>query len=221
MTTNNRKIDGFISEQVDKWKQRTESHVPVITLSTEPGSGGHIIAGIVAEQLNISLYDRDIIRAIAESAKASEAVIASMEKERLSAMEDFIASLMDDKYLWRGLYLTHLVKVVSAIASHGNAFIVGRGANFILPAADCLRLRVIAPLEQRIAHVAQRFGVSEEEARRRVVNREKARNNFIRQAYNADGRNPQHYDLVLNTHSLSVEECAGAIVGAVMGQPQK
>jgi len=215
---NDHSIETFINDRVAKWKTGTACHVPVITISTEPGSGGHVIAKIVAEQLNLALYDRDIIRKIADSAHASEAVIASMEQERLSAVEDFISALMDDQYLYRGIYLNHLVKVVSAIASHGKAIIVGRGGNFILPADRCLRIRVIAPMEKRIANVVRKFGVTEEEARQRITHREKARNSFIRQAFNHDARNPQHYDLVLNTGNLTIDECVGGIVGTVVGK---
>jgi cytidylate kinase len=218
MNPNNKTIEAFISEQVASWKTRGECHVPVITVCTEPGSGGHVIAENVAKQLRLSLYDRDIIRKVAESASASEEVIATMEKERLSAVEDFIAALMDDQYLYRGIYLNHLVKVVSAIASHGKAVIIGRGANFILPPEECLRVRFIAPMEKRIANVVRTFGVTEEEARQRISHREKARSSFIRQAFNHDARNPQHYDLVLNTAHLSVEGCVGSIVGAAAGK---
>ena len=221
MKPDNAPIETFINDQVEKWKTRTSCHVPVITFSTEPGSGGHVIAKIVAEQLNLSFYDRDIIRKIAESAHISETVIASMEKERLSGVEDFIASLVDDQYLWRGLYLKHLVKVVSAIASHGKSVIVGRGANFIVPRNECLRVRVIAPLENRVANVARAYDVAEKDARQRVAHREKARNAFIRQAYAADARNPQHYDLVINTGGMAVDACVGGIIGTVVGRKEK
>lgn len=218
MATDKKAMEEFINDQVKKWKIQTEGNIPVITVSTEPGSGGHVIAKQVANQLQLALYDRDIIKEIAESSHISETVIASMEKERLSGVEDFISSLVDDRYLWPGLYLSHLVKTVSAIASHGNSVIVGRGANFILPPDECLRLRVVAPLDKRVANVVRKYGATEEEARSRIINREKKRGSFIRKSFDSDVSNPDNYDLVINTDKLSIDACVGSIVGTVVGR---
>ena len=180
----NPSIETFIKDQIEKWKKKTQTHVPVITISSEPGSGGRIIAQGLAKRLSIDLFDRDIVKEIAESAHISGAVIETMEKDRLSGIKDFIASLVNDRYLWPGVYLDHLMKVVAAIASHGNAIIVGRGANFLIPPQDRLSIRVIAPLEVRVKNVAKEFGVTREEAKRRVINRENRRSAFIRQSFN-------------------------------------
>ncbi len=217
MTIDKKAIEEFISAQVKIWKTRAECHVPVITVSSQPGSGGHVIAKLVAEQLRITLFDREIVKGIADSVRISDTVIASMEKERLSGVEDFISSLMDDRYLWPGLYLEHLIKVVSAIASHGSAVIVGRGANFIIPPDECLRIRVIASLDKRIANVVRKYGVTEEEAKQRILNRENKRKAFIRQSFKTDVGDPCHYDLVINTGKLSIDASVGSIIGAIIG----
>jgi hypothetical protein len=57
-------------------------------------------------------------------------VIESLEKERLSGIEDFIATLVSRRYLWPEMYLEQLMKVISVIGKHGRAVIAGRGANF-------------------------------------------------------------------------------------------
>ncbi|MBR9984685.1 MAG: cytidylate kinase-like family protein, partial [Desulfosarcina sp.] len=134
-------IETFIKDQIEKWEKQTQTHIPVITISSEPGSGGRVIAQGLAKRLNIDLFDRDIVKEIAESAHISGIVIETMEKDRLSGIKDFISSLVNDRYLWPGVYLDHLMKVVAAIASHGNAILVGRGANFLIPQEDRLSVR--------------------------------------------------------------------------------
>jgi len=213
----NTSIETFIKDQIEKWKKQTQTHIPVITISSEPGSGGRVIARGLAKRLGIDLFDRDIVKEIAESAHISGAVIETMEKDRLSGIKDFIASLVNDRYLWPGVYLDHLMKVVAAIASHGNAIIVGRGANFLIPPEDRLSVRVIAPLEVRVKNVAKEFGVTREEAKRRVINRENRRSAFIRQSFNADVADPRNYDLVVNTQKLDIDACLGAVIGMVVG----
>ncbi len=214
---NKSSIETFIKDQIEKWKKQTQTHIPVITISSEPGSGGRVIARGLAKRLNIDLFDRDIVKEIAESAHISGAVIETMEKERLSGIKDFISSLVNDRYLWPGVYLDHLMKVVAAIASHGNAIIVGRGANFLIPPEDRLSIRVIAPLETRVKNVAKEHGVTREEAKRRVINRENRRAAFIRQSFNAEVADPRNYDLVINTHKLDMDAALGAVIGMVVG----
>jgi cytidylate kinase len=213
----NTSIETFIKDQIEKWKKQTQTHIPVITISSEPGSGGRVIAQGLAKRLNIDLFDRNIVREIAESAHISGAVIETMEKDRLSGIKDFISSLVNDRYLWPGVYLDHLMKVVAAIASHGNAIIVGRGANFLIPQEDRLSIRTIAPLETRVKNVAREFGVTREEAKRRVINRENRRSAFIRQSFNADVADPRNYDLVINIDKLDIDAALGAVIGMVVG----
>jgi cytidylate kinase len=216
-------IEKFVKDQIKKWEQhypakdkKEEARIPVITISKEPGAGGNILAEKIAERLDLDIFNRDIIKGIAESAKISASVIETLEKKRLSGVEDFISSLVNKHYLYPGLYLEHLMKVVCTIAEHGRAVIVGRGANFILPPEKRFSVRVVAPLDVRIQNIARRFGVSAEEAKRRVIRRESRRSAFIRQSFNADISDPIHYDLTITTGKLSIESAVEAVISAVM-----
>ncbi len=210
-------IETFINDQIGRWKNKPDSQVPVITISSQPGSGGRVIARELATRLVVDLFDRGIVNEIAESAHISGKVIEAMEKKRFTGIKDFIASLVNDRYLWPGVYLDHLMKVVAAIASHGNAIIVGRGANFLIPPEEHMSVRVIAPVEIRVKNVAKTYGVSREEAKRRVIHRENRRAAFIRQSFNADITDPNNYDLVVNTRRGDMDAAVGAVIGAVVG----
>jgi len=94
--------------------------------------------------------------------------------------------------------------------------IVGRGANFILPAHEIFAVRVIAPLEIRIRNVARGYHVADEEAKRRVIQRESRRKAFIRHSFNADISDPIHYNMVVNTGKMSIAAAVEAVIAAVM-----
>lgn len=218
-------IEDFVHKQVDKWKKlyagedkKKKARIPVIALCMEPGSGGCIIAEQIAQRLGFDFFHRDIIHKIAESAHISTTVVESLEKERLSGVQDFISSLVKDQYIHPSIYLDHLMQVIGTIGKQGRAVVVGRGANFIMPAKDRFAVRVVAPLEVRIQNVAKRFGVPTDAAKRRVLVRENRRQAFIRQSFNADICDPINYDLVLNTGNLSVEAAVESVIGAVMGR---
>ncbi len=211
-------FEAFIQEVVGKWGRKDKKDSPsdtkaitVVTISSEPGSGGQIIAEGIARKMGYDLFNRDIITEIANSADVSASVIESIEKERLSGVEDFIASIVNKRYLWPGVYLEHLMRVVGVIAKHGNAVIVGRGSNFIIPPTERLAVRIVSPLEVRIQNIARLFKISEEEAKKRVNMREARRKAFIRKSFNADVADPVNYDLVINTEFLSFDSAVEII----------
>ena len=228
MTENDREqisVDEFVQNQIKKWQtlysakdKKKRAQIPVITICMEPGAGGCLIGEQVANRMGLDFFHRDMIHKISESARISTAVVESLEKERLSGLQDFISSIVKDQYIHPSIYLDHLMKVVGTIGNHGRAVVVGRGANFIIPARDRFSVRVIAPLEVRVKNVAQRFNVPTDTAKRRVLIRGNRRSAFVRQSFNADIADPVHYHLVLNTGEVSLEMAVDAIVGAVMGR---
>ena len=195
---------------------KAEARIPVITVSSEPGSGGSIIAQEIDKRLDFDYFNRDMVEGIAESAEIRSTVIDSIEKERLSGIEDFIASLIKDQYLYPGIYLQHLLKVVGTIGKHGRAVIVGRGANFILPPEERFAVRVFAPLEIRVQNVARWHKVALETAKQRVIRRESKRRAFVRQSFNAKITDPHNYDLIINTGRMRIDAAVEAVIGSVM-----
>jgi cytidylate kinase len=223
MDQKKKSIKQFVKEQIKKWERmylqengKAEARLPVITVSSEPGSGGRIIAQEIAKRLDFDYFNRDIVEGIAESAEIRSTVIDSIEKERLSGIEDFIASLIKDNYLYPGIYLQHLLKVVGTIGKHGHAVIVGRGANFILPPDERFSVRVIAPQEIRVQNVAKWHKVTLEKARQRVIRRESKRRAFVRQSFNAKITDPHNYDLIINTGKMRIESAVEAVIGPVL-----
>lgn len=218
-------IEEFVKRQVEKWQKlyagddkTKKAKIPVIALCMEPGSGGCLIAEKISQRLGFDFFHRDIIHKIAESARISTTVVESLEKERLSGVQDFISSLVKDQYIHPSIYLDHLMQVIGTIGKQGRAVVVGRGANFIMPSNDRFAVRVIAPVEIRIKNVAKRFGVPTDTAKRRVLVRENRRRAFIRQSFNADICDPIHYDMIVNTGHLSIDAAVESVIGAVMGR---
>jgi cytidylate kinase len=148
---------------------------------------------------------------MAASAKVSAQLMETLDEKGLSVLDDWIASLVNTRHLWPDQYLKHLMKVVGTIGRHGHAVLIGRGANFILPAERRLSVRVIAPLEMRAAKVAEAFKVPLEKARRRVIKTDSERKAFVRKYFNADIANPLNYDMVVNTGSMPLEGAVDAV----------
>jgi cytidylate kinase len=74
-----------------------------------------------------------------------------------------------------------------------------------------LRIRVIAPSDFRAQKVAEEFDIPLKEAERRILNTESDRRAFVRKYFHKEIADPIHYDLVINTAKMRLEE---AVEGA-------
>jgi cytidylate kinase len=129
-------------------------------------------------------------------------------------MEDVVSQMIDDRYLYPGLYLEYLEKVIQTLSRRGHAVVVGRGANFILPSEKRFAVMVVAPREVRIERVAAHHGVLAEDAEKRIDNRQKKRASFVRKNFSRNIADPVFYDLTVNTGSMSVDAAARAVCAA-------
>ena len=220
MSSKKRSIEQIIEEQVQKWrisnveKRERVTVRPVVTVSREPGSGGRILAQKLADRHQMDLFHQELLHEMAASANVSRVFLHTLDEKGLTVLEDWIASLVHQRHLWPDQYQQHLMKVVGTIGKHGNAVVVGRGANFILPPEGRLRVRVISPLELRVDNLVQRYGVTATDAKRRIVRTENERRAFIRKYFNADIANPTHYDLVINTGTLQLDHAVETVTSA-------
>ena len=213
--TYSRSLDKRIEEQVKRWqadqKKKYKKPIrPVITISRLPGAMASELANKLSKDLDIDLFDQEIVEKIAESADKSKRVVESLDEQDRSILEEWITAL-GENHMWSYEYLQHLTNVVGTIGAHGHAIIVGRGASFILPKEVCLRVLVVAPLLVRIKNVMIKFKVSDKEASRQVMKLDAERKAFIQKYFQADMMDPTNYDLVINTHNIDVELAARII----------
>ena len=216
-----RSIEQIIQEQIKKWeavlrdKEKTQTSFPIITVSRQAGSGGHILAQRLTKDLGLDFFDQEIIQAIAENAHIRTSVVRTLDEKGVSAIESMITAITDEQHLWRYEYLDHLLRVIGAIGKHGHAVILGRGANFILPQEDILRVRIVAPLEVRIKNTAEWLNLSLAEAKKQVLKVESDRIAFIRKYFNADIDDPVNNDIIINTKNMSIDAAVDIVKAAL------
>ncbi len=221
MKTKTRSIQQIIEEQIQRWQLMQEKKVQekpavlTITISREPGSGGSIVAMKLADKIGFEVFRQEVLIEIAKRADVSDKLLATLDEKGLTVLEDCISALVYDRHLWPDEYLKHLMKVIGAIGEHGRAIIIGRGANFVVPPQNRLRLRIVAPQNVRIENVVRAYDVSAEDAKRRIIRTESDRRAFIRKYFNADIADPINYDLVINTGSLEIDKAVDAVIAAL------
>ncbi|MBN2254186.1 MAG: cytidylate kinase-like family protein [Deltaproteobacteria bacterium] len=215
-------IERMIEEQARKWQQATDRRKkkqeptgPVITISREPGSEGHVLAKKIAEELKIDLFDREIIHQVSKSANMSERVVQSLDEKERSILDNWIQFLKTSRWFWGDEYVHHLTKVIGTIHEHGNAVILGRGANMVLPPEETLRLRFVAPFDVRIQNISKEQSISQEKAKQYIYKEESDRKAFVRKYFHTDIDDSVNYDMVINTHYLTHDQIINIVTASL------
>ena len=211
----------LMEARVYEWRQSEKRRPfrpgPVVTISREPGCRGESIAERVAAKLGFHLYAGEIVEQIAKDEHVSVQVVSTLDEKARSELEDWLAEFKGTHDLSSQTYLEDLRKIIFAIASHGSAIILGRGANFLLPPEKRIGLYLVAPLEVRIRNVMEDRGLSEKRAREHIVKVETEQRRLVKKYFQADIRDTAHYHLVINTALVKPETIAG-IVKEVIGR---
>jgi len=215
-----RSMEALVEQQARRWqlvheKRRDEEHRPVLTVSRQHGAGADELVKTLAKQLRLDIFDREIIQQIAESTHLSEQVVGALDDKRRELLTEWLSGIASHDYLSSVEYRYQLTRVVGAVAHHGGAIIVGRGAHLILGQGEALRVLVVAPLDVRVATVMKRDEISERDARRQIQAVEADRKAFLMKHFHTDFDDPVHFDLVVNTSLLGIANSCAAIGAAV------
>jgi cytidylate kinase len=219
-----RDIEDLVHREVLKWERRKASKAgrrkeqavqrPVITVSSAHGAEGAAIGRGVAEVFGFDLYDRELVDAIVESADVRAAVVRSLDERARDRINESIVQMFEARHFGSSDYLLHLSRVLVTLGRHGKVVVMGRGAQFLLDPLRTLRVRAVAPFDCRVGHVSRSEGISWEDAATKVRTMDAERRAFCRERFDRDVADPESYDLVLSTASLTVEQCVALVSGA-------
>jgi cytidylate kinase len=189
-----------------------------VTMSREYGSGGGEIAARLAQRLGWQLIDHDIVERVALEMGVSEEVVEAHDEQTeglfariLNSMQGVDPALMasasqsilsTDAVAYRNA----LTKVVEAAVSNGHVVIVGRASQVLLGQhRDVFHIRVVAPLEMRVAYVMNREGLDQVEARSRIQLKDKDRARYLQMEFHQHSDDAHLYDIVINTAVIDLD----------------
>lgn len=184
---------------------------PWIAISREVGAGGEELARTVARLLGFQVFDREIVDTIAAESDFRDATLRMLDERTLSGLTLYVEGMLGGKAAETSDYMRHLLQTVVGIAHHGQVVIVGRGAAFILEPSGGLGVRVVAPLEHRVARVAASDGIPLEAARETVMKIDRERAEWVRRRFGRAIDDPAAYDLVVNTKALGLEAASEVV----------
>lgn len=195
----------------------------VITISREYGSGGLEIGKLLSEQLQVPLYDRELINEAASELGLTADVVASSEQNiSTGTLWKLIFSggslppsihLSDDDALF-----VAQSRAIRRFSEGGSCIIIGRCANWVLRHHPN-RLSVFVCTSSDVAadRISKREHIAHEQACERYEQVNRARANHYWQYTARHWADPRDYDLVINTANIPLPEAAQLIRTAALG----
>jgi cytidylate kinase len=196
-----------------------------VTISHATGAGGNTIGRAVADRLGFRYIDEEIITVAAEKEGIDAQLVADTERRRtfLERLFSGIAVAMGPPLIESGALMRDatwdeslralIVEAIRETAERGHAVMVSHAASIPLAGRrDVLRVMIAASLDTRVRRVAQ--AGDQPDAAKFVHDNDAARADYFQRFYHIERELPTHYDLVINTDVLSVDEVADIIVAA-------
>lgn len=185
----------------------------VVTISRRMGSGARIVANKLAHELGWSLWDRELLDAIAQDGNVSRRVVEAFDERVMSGIDVIIRDMLGDHEMGAFLYPRHLAHAVAVVASLGNAIVLGRGANFLLP--DALSVRIDAPDELRIRNMMSYEGLNREAAVAKLRESDRERECFLYRMFGRSKVQNTPYDLSVWMHKFNTDDAVEIVRSAI------
>ncbi|MBQ7955028.1 MAG: cytidylate kinase-like family protein [Lachnospiraceae bacterium] len=194
----------------------------VITIARQYGSGGKTVGKMVADELGIPFYSRDIIRMASEDSGISEALFGEADEKlrknflfRLSKNiydGDLIPPESDDFVSDKNLF-NYQAKIIKQLAETESCVIVGRCADYVLrDYPNVMSVFVHADEEFCFDRAMERNSMPPRELEKYIAKIDKYRGDYYKYYTGQDWTDARNYDLCLNSGKLGFEKCKEEIL---------
>lgn len=197
----------------------------IITISREYGSGGRQIGELAAKRLSIPFYNHNLIDMVAHETGLASSYIENWE-EHVSSPQMWgmpVFAGLTGNYFDSAYYSNEdrmfaaQSKIISDIAAHGSAVIVGRCADYLLREdPDAIRVFVFAAEAVRLQRIQAEYGaVDEADALQQMKTVDKGRAAYVRKYAERTWGDLRNYHLLIDSGCFGVETAAEMIALAV------
>ena len=216
-----RLIEALIAAQMMDYQLRHSTHEeitpptpPVVTISRNFGALGREVANLLADTLEVRCCDRYILQEVARRADVDIELVRILDEHVSKVEGHWWGDLLQQSTFNHDDYYRYLVKVVLSISRMGGV-ILGRGAHIILGKDKAFRVRITGSLKLCAKRVAERENLAIEQARKRVLEVDHERAEYVRLLYGAGVDDTCMYDLVLNSDRYNREQMVELILIAM------
>ncbi len=186
----------------------------IINIGRQVGSGGCIIAQMLAKEFDCKCYDKEILNLAAKESGFSEEFFEKNDEHRgffQSLFHMHTPLISDDnfynnKFSQESLFQIQSDAILKA-ARQGSCVFVGRAADYVLRDFDnTVNVFISADMEERIKTVSERQNIDSEAAQKFINEKENDRAAYYNYYTGKKWGDSCSYDLCINTSVLGLEK---------------
>ena len=188
--------------------------MPIVAITREMGSLGKDVARALGAELGIPVVYHEVIDQLADRMRVRKSHVIRL----LDGSAGLLERLTADK---TSMSIFTADEIIGIAARGRGAVIRGWGATHLLrevPHAVCVR--VCAPFEVRKRRMMERLSCGDEaQVGEEIRSNDEAHSAIMLRHFNLLWKEPEHYDLVLNTKRITIDECVEEVL-ALVRSPQ-
>ena len=185
----------------------------IISVGRQLGSGGRIIAKMLAEEFGCKFYDREVLNLAAKESGFCEEFFEKNDERKGFLDQIFhmhVPFISDSSFYDNGLSQENLFRLQSdairKAATESPCVFVGRCADYVLREhRNMVTVFVTADIDERIKNVCHRLNCSPDEARKLIESREDTRSSYYNYYTGKRWGDSSSYDLCINSSVLGLE----------------
>ena len=193
----------------------------VVTITRSCGSGGSIIANLLAKQLNIKVYDKELLKLASDDSGINERLFAMVDEDTKKSILYKVSKRVyngelippeSNDFTSNDNLFNYQAKVLKELAKENSYIVIGRGADYVLrDNKNVIKIFVHANNEECILREMKRLGMERKEAEEWINKTNIYRGIYYRYHTGQKWRDAENYDLILNTSRFSYDECGEII----------
>ena len=193
----------------------------VIAITRTCGSGATAIGRILAKNLGVEIYDRNILRLASDDSGISEELFARADEDQKQSLlfrasqKVYTGGLIPpekEDFTSNNNLFNYQAKVLRELADESNYVVIGRAADYVLrDKPGLVRVYIYASREKCIEKEMNRQKIDWKTADKFITKTDKYRRDYYRYFTGQEWENMQNYDLCINTTQMTYEQAAKAI----------
>lgn len=198
------------------WQEVMNMSNYVITIARSYGSGGRTLGRMLAEELGVKYYDRELLRLASDDSGINEGLFGKADEKLKStalfkvAKKAYTGEVIppdSDEFVTNDNLFNYQAKVIKSLAEEESCIIIGRCADYILKdVPNVIRLFCYAPLKDCIEREKKLNALNEKDIVKKIQKIDKHRAEYYKYYTGNEWNDARNYDICINTASMSYEE---------------
>jgi cytidylate kinase len=192
-----------------------------ICIGRKFGSGGRNIASMVAKELGIKVYDRNLLKTASENTGFSEQFFEEADEEKTrNGLRSLFMNRFNSSNGFANNYLSNesifnmQSEAIRKIHEQEDCIFIGRSADYVLRKSDrLLNVFIAADMSARVSRICRHAdGMDPKKALSLIEETDRKRSSYYNYFTGRTWGDPAFYDICLNSTTLGYEKCAEIIV---------